>query len=188
GPAPYTTNFTCSRSKISGANVAETFPSIPNHSLVKYVMDVLIPTALALKMDERNRIQSTPIASSQRIISPREYKNFGLGGGAPGSAGLSGTANAVATTGASIAFAALTGGRKNGSLAVMKLIDDGLGTLLAAKPCATFTVSLGSPGAISCACAIDTLPSTSIAAAKSLILLLPSEGWPHALGLATLLR
>src|SRR5712664_3259453 len=97
------------------------FPSMPNHSFVLYVTDVFRPTALALKMDERNRIQLNPKPNSQRTMSSREYRNFGLGEGAGGSAASNGTANAVAAIGASNAFTGLAAGRKNTLLPVREL-------------------------------------------------------------------
>src|SRR5229473_3154909 len=100
---------------------------MPNHSFVLYVTDVFRPTALALKMDERNRIQLNPKPISQRTISSREYRNFGLGAGAPGSAGSNGSASTVVTNGASIVFIGCATGKKDAPLAVRELTKDGLG-------------------------------------------------------------
>src|SRR6266436_9286133 len=94
------------------------FPSMPNHSFVLYVTDVFRPTALALKMDERNRIQLNPKPNSQRTISSREYRNFGLGAGAPGSAASNGRASEVATAGASKVLIGCAVGKKVAPLAV----------------------------------------------------------------------
>src|SRR5882724_3180164 len=153
---------------------------MPNHSFVKYVTEVFTPKVLALKMDERNRIQVNPKPNSQRTISSREYRNFGLGEGAAGSAASIGTANAVAITGASNAFIGFAAGRKNTPLPVRERIGVTFGTELAVKSAATFALSFFSAGAVSCACATHTHPSTSNAVAKILMVMLPSEGWPHA--------
>src|SRR6267143_2139403 len=153
---------------------------MPNHSLVLYVTDVFRPTALALKMDERNRIQVNPKPSSQRTMSFPEYRNFGLGEGAAGSASSSGTANAVMTNGASSVLIGCAAGKKDAPLAVQELTKDGLGAETATRPGSIFVLSFVSGAAGSCACATPALPSTSNAVAKSFMMVLPSEGWPHA--------
>src|SRR6267378_996714 len=156
------------------------FRSMPNHSFMFLVTDVFRPTALALKMDERNRIQLNHKPNSQRTMSSREYRNFGLGAAAPGSAVSSGTANAVAAIGASNAFTGLATGRKNTALPVREWSGVTLGADLAVRSDATFALSVFSAAAGSCACATHALPSTSNAVAKILMMMLPSEGWPHA--------
>src|SRR5580658_1443208 len=105
GPPPYTRTFTCSRSRISGAKVAETFPSIPNQSFVKYVTELLTPMALALKIEFLNLSQSTPIPSCQRKSSRPPYRNLGSGAG-DGEGSGAGMASGVAKAGGTAKLAA----------------------------------------------------------------------------------
>src|ERR1700730_14505143 len=157
---------------------------MPNHSCVLYVKDVRIPTALALKMEERNRTQVNPRPSSQRTMSFREYRNLGLGEGAAGSAASNGKANDVETAEASKAFVGLATGKKDAPPAVRESRKYGFG-VVPAKIGALYAVSFDSRAvvsgaAISCACAAHTPPNTSNTVAKSFMMMLPSEGWPHA--------
>src|SRR6266446_224969 len=131
-------------------------------------------------MDERNRIQLNPKPNSQRTISFREYRNFGLGAGAPGSAASNGRASEVATAGASKVLIGFVTGKTGAPLAVNEFTRDTLGAETAARPGTIFVLSFASGAAGSCACVTHTLPSTSNAVAKILMMMLPSEGWPHA--------
>jgi len=106
------------------------------------VTEVFRPTALALKIEERNRIQVTPKASCQRTISFREYKNFGFGEGAAGSPTSSGAANAVAVMGASNAFTGFAAGRKNTLLPVREWSGVTLAAELAVRSDATLALLL----------------------------------------------
>src|SRR5713226_7664127 len=119
-------------------------------------------------MEERNRIQLTPKPISQRTISSREYRNFGLGAGAPGSAASNGRASEVATAGASKVPIGCAVGKKVAPLAVRELTKDGLGAETAARPGSIFVLAFasGAAGSCSCACATHTLQSTSNAVAK----------------------
>src|SRR6267142_1565361 len=102
-------------------------------------------------MDERNRIQLNPKPNSQRTISSREYRNFGLGAGAPGSAASNGRASEVATAGASKMVIGFVTGKTGAPLAANELTKYALGVELATRPGSIFALSFASGAAGSCA-------------------------------------
>jgi hypothetical protein len=90
----------------------------------------------------------------------------------------------VETAEASNAFVGLAIGKKDLPPAIRELTKYGFG-VGPAKIDAIYAVPFDSKAAVSgavtsCACAAHTPPNTSNTVAKSFMMMLPSEGWPHA--------
>src|SRR5690348_7933133 len=147
---------------------------MPNQSFVKYVPEALIPTPLALKMFDRNLIQSTPMASCQRKSSRPPYKNLGVGAGVGEASEL-----ALAADGAA------AGGNVRFAGAASKLLDNGWTSVSGsdddAENCAAALRFAGGLSGISyCPLATQAVPSSTLATRICLFMILPSEVRPHA--------